>query len=337
MQDRLDADVAAFKREGVVRALRTANVETDVEPTLTVPPHDRRRVKLAYQRTKKSALIGFYGAGTHTIVPVPECKVARPEILASLPKLCDLLRHGAPRKRALAVTVTVSEGGLDVSVAEGKELDMTLREALGREAEVCDLARLVWNGEQIALRRPPVQRFGRVQVVPPPGAFLQASSVGETMLRDLVVEAVGETKSALDLFAGCGAFSLPLAERASVLAIEGEAAMMAALDAGWRNAEGLRAIAVETRDLFRRPLLPEELNKFEAAVFDPPRAGAQAQAAHLAQSRVPVVVGVSCMPGSFARDARVLIDGGYRLERVVPVDQFRWSSHVELVGVFRRT
>lgn len=338
MQDRTDAEVAEFKREGIVRALRAVGLTPEVEPTRTVPPSDRRRVKLAFQRTKKTALLGFYGAGSHTVIPVPECKIARPEILAAMPALSALLRFGAPRKRALAATVTISEGGLDVSVAGGKELDLPLREALGLAAEQADLARLVWNGEPVAVRRPAVQRFGKALVTPPPGAFLQASPAGEAILRDLVIEATAGAKTIVDLFSGCGAFALPLSERADVTAVEGDAEMIAALEAGWRAAapQGLHAVKGITRDLFRRPLLPDELNKFDAAVFDPPRAGAQAQAAELAASKVPTIVGISCMPASFARDAAILTKGGYRLERVVPVDQFRWSAHVEICGVFRR-
>jgi len=336
MQDRSDEDVAAWKREGIIRALRSVGIESQVDETRTVPTSDRRRVKLAFQRTKKSTLLGFYGAGTHTITPVPDCKIAHPDILAAMPKLADLLRLGAPRKRALAVTITVSDAGLDVSVADGKEADMTLRSALGEMAETLGLARLVWNDEPIAQARPPAQTFGKARVVPPAGAFLQASANGEALLRDFVLEAVGDAKTVLDLFAGCGAFALPLGETATVTAVEGDAAMIAALDAGWRQAEGLKTLTAITRDLFRRPYLPDELNKFDAIVFDPPRVGAKAQAEHIAQSGVPTVVGVSCMPSSFARDAATLVEGGYTLERVLPVDQFRWSAHVEMAGVFRR-
>jgi len=314
MQDRSDAYVAAWKREGIIRALRSVGIDTDIAAIKTVPASDRRRVKLAYQRTKKTSVLGFYGEGSHTVVPVPDCKVARPEILA----------------------VTVSEAGLDVSVAEGKELDLPLRETLGQTAGEMGLARLVWNNEPVAQAQPPVQRFGSAWVVPPPGAFLQASAAGEAMLRDAVIEAIGDAKTVIDLFAGCGAFSLPLAEHATITAVEGEAAMITALDTGWRQTEGLHTLTSLTRDLFRRPMLADELNKFDAIVFDPPRAGAKAQAEHIAQSTVPTVVGVSCMPSSFARDAATLIEGGYRLESVLPVDQFRWTKHVEMVGVFRR-
>jgi len=322
LQDQSDAEVAAFKREGVVRALRAAGLDdVPVAETRTVPPNDRRRVKLAFTRTKKTTVLGFHAKGTHTVVPVPDCQIARPEILAAMPVLADLLRPGAPRKRALAVTVTVSEGGLDVAVEDGKELDLPLREGLGRAAAEAGLA----------------QRFGRAGVVPPPGAFLQASATGESILRAFVLAGVAEARTVADLFSGCGAFSLPLAEKAAVTAVESEAAMIDALDAGWRGTEGLHQVDAVTRDLFRRPLLPDELNRFDAVVFDPPRAGARSQVEHIATSDVPVVIGVSCMPSTFARDAAVLVQGGYRLEQVMPVDQFRWSSHVEMAGIFRRS
>ena len=336
LQDRSDAYVATWKREGVIRALRSVGIETQVSETQTVPMSDRRRMKLGYQRTKKTQLLGLYGAGSHTIIPIPDCKVARHEILDAMPALTELLRIGAPRKRALAATVTASEGGLDVAVTDGKELDLPLREALGLAAEAAGLARLVWNNEPVAQLRPPVQRFGSAWVVPPPGAFLQASANGEAMLRDFTLQAIGQAKTVVDLFSGCGAFSLPMAETTTVTAVEGDAAMIAALDAGWRQADGLRTVTSVTRDLFRRPLLAAELNKHEAIVFDPPRVGARAQADEIALSDVPVVVGVSCMPSSFARDAATLVAGGYRLERVMPVDQFRWSDHVEIAGVFSR-
>jgi len=250
MQDRTDEDVAEWKREGIIRALRTVGIETQVDETRTVPASDRRRVKLAFQRTKKTTLLGFYGGGSHTIIPVPDCKIARPEILAAMPALANLLRLGAPRKRALALTVTVSDAGLDVAVADGKEADLAMRAALGQAAADMGLARLVWNDEPVAQARPPAQQFGKARVVPPPGAFLQASANGEALLREFVLEHTSD---------------LPLAETAMVTAVEGDANMIAALDAGWRQAEGLKTVTAITRDLFRRPYLPDELNIRPAA------------------------------------------------------------------------
>jgi 23S rRNA (uracil1939-C5)-methyltransferase len=174
-------------------------------------------------------------------------------------------------------------------------------------------------------------------VVPPPGAFLQATTEGEAALLAAVREIVGAAKRVADLFAGCGTFALPLAETAEVHAVEGEKAMTAALDKGWREAQGLKRVTSEARDLFRRPLMPDELSRFDAVVIDPPRAGAEAQIAELAQAAVPVIAHVSCNPVSFARDARTLVDAGYRLDWVQVVDQFRWSVHTELVAQFSRT
>jgi 23S rRNA (uracil1939-C5)-methyltransferase len=214
---------------------------------------------------------------------------------------------------------------------------MTLRLDLARLAETYGLARLTWEGEVIALRTAPVQRFGRAIVTPPPGAFLQATAEGERVLLRAVALALGGGVARIaDLFAGVGTFALPLAERAEVHAVEGDIAMAAALEKGWRMAEGLKRLTVETRDLFRRPLDETELGRFDAVVIDPPRAGAEAQTATLAASTVPLIAAVSCNPVTFARDARVLVAGGYTLDWVQVVDQFRWSSHVELVARFSK-
>jgi 23S rRNA (uracil1939-C5)-methyltransferase len=224
---------------------------------------------------------------------------------------------------------------LDIAVSGGRALDGAFEAQLGQEAQRLNVARLTWEGEVIASVQPAVQRFGGAAVVPPPGAFLQATREGEAALLSAVQEIVGEARRVVDLFAGCGTFSLPLAQHAEVHALEGEAAMMAALDRGWRGAQGLKKVSTETRDLFRNPVMAEDL-RYDAAVIDPPRAGAQAQTAELAASSVARIAFVSCNPVTFARDAKLLVDAGYRLDWVQVVDQFRWSSHVELVGAFLR-
>jgi 23S rRNA (uracil1939-C5)-methyltransferase len=203
-------------------------------------------------------------------------------------------------------------------------------------AESFDLARVCWDGEPVAMRRAPWLPMGKARVVPPPGAFLQATAEGEAALVAAVGQIVGDAARVLDLFAGCGTFALPLAERAQVVAVEGEAAMLAALGLAARGVPGLRPVRTVARDLFRRPLLPVELAAADAVVIDPPRAGAEAQARELAASRVARIAAVSCNPASFARDARILIAGGYRLEWVQPIDQFLWTGHVELVAAFTR-
>jgi 23S rRNA (uracil1939-C5)-methyltransferase len=232
--------------------------------------------------------------------------------------------------------VTDSEAGPDLHIDTDKPLTEELRLSLPEVAREAGLARLVWAEEIVAELEPPVQRMGRARVVPPPGAFLQATAHGEAALLDCVTGAVAGAERIVDLFAGCGTFSLPLAERAEIHAVEGEAAMLAALDRGWRGAPGLKRITTEPRDLFRRPLLPDELARFDAAVIDPPRAGAQAQVAALAASHIPVIAMVSCSPASFARDAKTLVEKGFEMGPVTVVDQFRWSPHVELATRFTR-
>ena len=331
-----DDFVAGWKADVVRTALAAQGLDAPFRPVVTSPPQSRRRATLSGRRTKKGALVGFHGRASGTIVEIPGCRLLHPHLMAALPTLAEVTALGASRKGEVGLTVTVTEGGLDLTVAEGKPLDQSLFSALAALAERADLARIVWNGEPVASRRPAAQRFGAARVVPPSGAFLQATAAGEAALVGAVREAVGAAKRIADLFAGAGTFSLPLAERAEVHAVEGEAAMLAALDAGWRQTTGLHRVTTEARDLFRRPLLPDELTRFDAVVIDPPRAGAEAQARELAGSGVQVIAAVSCNPVTFARDARILSDAGFAIDWVQVVDQFRWSPHVELAARLSR-
>lgn len=335
MQHGSDKLVADWKRDIVAVALNQHGIETDLRPTVTSPDTSRRRATFAARRTKKGAMAGFHARKSDAVIPVPDCVLVTSAVRAGLPLAEDLAVTGASRKTALAVTVTESLEGLDVAVAGGKPLDGPLRIALAALCEQYKLARLTWEDELIGMRVPPAQLMGKARVVPPPGAFLQATSHGQRVLTALVTEIVGSAKSVVDLFAGCGTFALPLSENAEVHAVEGSTDMLAALDAGWRHAPELKRVVTETRDLFRRPLLPDELARFDAAVIDPPRAGAASQIAELAAAKVPVIAHVSCNPQTFARDAETLCKAGYVLDWVQPVDQFRWSAHVELVGAFR--
>lgn len=328
-----------WKREQVAAALAARGLEIEVDPLVPAVPRSRRRATLAATRTKKGVTIGYYGRASHTIVAIAECPLVVPEIERALEGLAHLVEPGLSRKGRAALAVTATETGLDVAVSGGKEIDGPLRAELARRATAIDLARLAWNGELIAERRAPQVTLSGLRVSPPPGAFLQATAEGEAALVRLVLEAVGGAKRVADLFAGCGTFTAALARRAAVLAVEGEKPQIAALDRALRAqgpALGLKPVELLTRDLFRRPMLPSDLEKIDAVVFDPPRAGAAAQAEMLARSSVPLIVAVSCNPATFARDARLLVDGGYRLLRVTPVDQFLWSPHIELVGLFRR-
>jgi 23S rRNA (uracil1939-C5)-methyltransferase len=336
LQHASDALLAGWKTAQVAAALAQQGLEAPIRPIHVSPPGARRRVTLAARRTKKGALVGFHGRADEAIVPVADCAVADPAIVALLPALPELTLLCASRAGALRITLTASQAGVDVAVEGAKPLDGPGRLRLAAWAGAQDAARLTLDGETVAQARPPAQPMGRARVVPPPGGFLQATRDGEAALVSAVTEALAGARRAADLFAGCGAFALPLAGFAEVHAVEAERAALKALDAGWRRAEGLKAVTTEARDLFDRPLRPEELARFDAAVFDPPRAGAASQAAQLAASALRRVAAVSCNPASFARDARTLVEGGFRLLWVQPVDQFRWSPHVELAAAFVR-
>lgn len=336
MQHASDAFVADWKLGIVKGALAGQGLEAEFRPILTSPPKSRRRATLAARRTKNGALLGFHARASDMVVDVPNCQLLHPDLIATFPGLQALVKLGGSRTAEVSLTVTKSLAGADVMVVGGKALDSSLQLELARVTETYGFARLTWNGDTVALRTAPMQRFGRALVSPPPGAFLQATLEGESALLRSVALAIGSAKKIVDLFAGVGTFALPLADRAEVHAVEGEAAMMAALEKAANNTEGLKRVTVETRDLFRRPLEDDEFKGVEAVVIDPPRAGAEAQIAVLARSKVPVIASVSCNPISFARDAKVLIAGGYHLDWVQVVDQFRWSSHVELVAKFSR-
>ncbi len=337
MQHASDGFVADWKAGIVRRALDLQGIGADIAGVETSPPQSRRRAKFSGRKTKGGALVGFHARGSDQIVAVPDCRILSPALVAVLPALERLTQMAASRSAEVGLTVTHSLAGADVSVDTDRPLTRELREEIARWAEENRIARLVWAGEQVAMRAPPVQRFGRADVVPPPGAFLQATPQGEAALLARVQVITAGARRIADLFAGCGTFALPLAERAEIHAVEGEAAMLSALDRGWRQAGGLSRVTTETRDLFRRPLLPDELDRFDAIVIDPPRAGAEAQVAEIARSKVATLAMVSCNPVTFARDARTLIAGGLVPGPITVVDQFRWSPHVELVAAFTRT
>ncbi|PRX37100.1 23S rRNA (uracil1939-C5)-methyltransferase [Meinhardsimonia xiamenensis] len=337
LQHASDAFLRAWKAEVVRGALAAQGLAAPIRAVHVSLPASRRRAVLHGRRTKRGATVGFHGRASDVITAVPECRVLDPRIVAALRALAALVEAGASRRARLDIAVIASESGLDVAVTGGGVLDAARRARLAGLAMEAGLARLSWEGEPLAMARAPLVRFDGIAVEPPPGAFLQATAEGEAALRACVAAAVGEARRVADLFAGCGTFALPLARRAEVLAVEGDPALVAALEAGWRGAGGaLRPVTVVRRDLFRRPLTPPELARFEAVVIDPPRAGAEAQARALAESPVQAVAAVSCNPVTFARDARILVAGGFSLDWIEVVDQFRWSPHVELVARLSR-
>lgn len=337
LQHAADPFVAEFKQGVVRQALAQQGLEAPfLGPVVTSPPRSRRRATLSGRKTKGGALLGFHARGRDMIVAVPNCQLLHPDLMATLPALEALVVFGGSRTTEQALTVTRSLTGPDVAVTGGKPLDAMQKMELARLADQHGLARLSWEGEVVAQSAEPLVALGPARAGLPPGAFLQATEAGEAALVSLVKQALGPQKRLADLFCGLGTFSLPLAAEAEVLACEGDAALTSALDRAARATPGLRRITVETRDLFRRPLEAEELKGLTGVAIDPPRAGAEAQVERLAASAVPVIAMVSCNPVTFARDARILVAGGYRLDWVQVVDQFRWSVHVELVARFTK-
>lgn len=328
--------VAAWKQEVVANALAGQGLAADFLPLVTSPPNSRRRATLSARRTKSGVLIGFHARASDTIAEIPDCQLLRPGILAAFPGLQALVMAGGSRTTELSLQVTLTRGGPDVVVTGGKPLDANLRLDLARLVETHGFSRLTWDEETIALRDRPALTMGTATVVPPAGAFLQATAEGEAALLQAVRQALGPQKRIADLFSGVGTFTLPLAQDMEVHAVEGDAAMTKALDVAARNTPNLHRISTETRDLFRRPLEPDELLTFTGAVIDPPRAGAEAQTDRLAASKIPVIAAVSCNPVTFARDAKALVAAGYRLDWIQVVDQFRWSTHIELVARLSR-
>lgn len=331
-----------WKREQVRAALAREGIETEVEATVATPPGTRRRLALHARRGPDGrAILGFKARKSWRLVRVNACPVADPRIVAAIPALARVaeafLEHP---KSAPTLHVTWTLDGLDVDVtgverrSGGLSRDAQMRAIMA--AGEADLARLSQAGETLVMARRPRVTFGPATVPLPAGGFLQAVPQAEAAMVDRAVEAVRGARKIADLFCGVGTFTFPLAAVAPVLAADASAEGIAALKAGIGTARGLKPITAEARDLFRRPLSPHDLKGCDAVVFDPPRAGAAEQTAQIAQTKAEVVVGVSCNPTTFARDARILIDAGFRLERVTPVDQFLWSAHVELVGVFKR-
>lgn len=329
----------AWKRGIVVEALAQAGLDCEVAPLVDAHGAGRRRITLHGRFGTHDVLkVGFSATSSHDVIPIHRCPILDPALEGALEAawaLAEQLTSRMAVTKPLDIQVTATANGLDVDIRGSGPLPTPLVTVLSRVAEQHRLARLTRHGELVLQRLPPTLRIGRAEVTLPPGSFLQATVAGEEMLAVLVAERVGKAREVLDLFSGVGPFALRLAEKSRIAAYDSDAGAVAALAKAART-PGLKPIKAEPRDLFRRPLVPQELRDFDAVVFDPPRQGAQAQALKLAESKVPVVVAVSCNVATFARDARLLIDGGYKLETVVPVDQFRHTPHVELVAKFKR-
>ncbi len=339
LQHITDAAYAAFVSDRIVRALGHAGVVAEhVAPVAMSPPKSRRRASLRAVKRGGRLTMGFNAEGSHRIVDIEQCEVLAPELFALIAPLRLLLKAAIAEGQGAGVTLTASDTGIDVLLANVVAERLDQIERLTDFAAKHDLARLSVEGahgvETVAMARTPMLAMGGVPVALPPAPFLQATREGEAALVAAVRMAVGDAKRVADLFCGLGTFALPMSAQAKVMAADAAGPAVAALAASARQ-HG-RNVVTAHRDLFRRPLTATELNAFEAVVFDPPRAGAQSQTGALAASDAPVVVAVSCNPSTFTRDAETLQKGGYRLKRLWPVAQFRWSTHVELVAEFRR-
>jgi 23S rRNA (uracil1939-C5)-methyltransferase len=327
----------AWKREMVIAAFAARGIDASVAPVASVGLGARRRATFSARRTGRGVVLGFHEAKGVEIVNLQECPVTASAIVRLLPGLRRLVEPLMSRRAAGRVVVTLAANGVDVAVEDVPgDPPPDVREFLACEATALNLARLTLAGDTLYQATVPAVRFGTANVVLPARSFLQAAPVAEAEMVRLVTQAVTGAKRVVDLFSGMGTFTFPLAQSASVLAVDGDKQAIAALQNAAKRTPGLKPIDGKVRDLFREPLSARELQGFDAAVFDPPRAGAAAQAQSLVDSPINTVVAVSCNPATLARDARILIDGGFKLERVTPIDQFLFSPHVEAVAVFRR-
>jgi 23S rRNA (uracil1939-C5)-methyltransferase len=331
------ARYSAWKRDLVVATLAQAGIDCDVAPLVDAHGAGRRRITLhARMGTHEVLKVGYAASGSHDIVPIDRCPILDPHLNGAIEAAWAVAEPLIVIGKPLDIQVTATESGLDIDVRGSGPLSTALITRLSRVAEQHRLARLTRHGELILMRTPPVVAMGAAKVVLPPGSFLQATVAGEETLAALVWEHCKRGKQIADLFCGVGPFALRLAAKSRIAAFDSDAGAVTALQKAATSTPGLKPVRAEPRDLFRRPLMPQELRDYDTVVFDPPRQGAQAQATQLAASKVAVVVAVSCNVMTFARDTKILIDGGYKIEGVTPVDQFRHTPHVELVARFRR-
>jgi 23S rRNA (uracil1939-C5)-methyltransferase len=326
-----------WKRGLVVTALSQAGIEVAVASLIDAHGEGRRRVVFHARRGSHDVLqVGFSAARAHHIVPIDRCPILAKSLDGALKAAWAIAETLKPAGKPLDIQFTATDQGLDVDIRGSGVLAAPAMAALASVAQRYNFARLTRHGELIAQMRAPSLRMSAAIVTLPPGAFLQATAQGETVLSRLVMDFCTGCDRIADLFAGVGTFALRLASHARLAAFDADEPAVLALQRAAAGAAGLKPLKAERRDLFKSPLSAAELDRFDAVVFDPPRQGAQMQSREIAASRVPIVVAVSCSPGTFARDIRHLLDGGYRLLAVVPVDQFRYSAHVEIVAHLRK-
>lgn len=331
-----DSAYQEWKRSLVQDALGGRGLVFKLDPLVPCAPHTRRRTVFAVRTSERGAVLGFNRHQSHELIDITECPITVPEIVRRLDDLRELVAVLGGGMKPFKLTVTSTASGLDITASGCGAPDAGKRQALTALVIKKGFARLSFEGEIIVEPRKPVVHFGKVPVFFPPGGFLQATAGAEDAMSALVTEHLGKARKAIDLFCGSGTFALRMAEKSAVHAVENDQLAVSAIDRSVRHVQGLKPVTVERRDLFRRPFMTRELAPFSGLVFDPPRAGAEAQAIEIAKSSVPKVVAVSCNPVTLGRDLSILVKGGYKIDRVVPIDQFLWSAHVEAVALLSK-
>lgn len=319
-------------KQGLVQsALDGYGIDAKIEPLVPCAPQSRRRAVFAARKTEAKQLLGYNRHQSHEIIDIQECPVTVPEITSRLEDIRGLASLVAPGSKVFKLSVTVTESGLDIASSGCGSPDDATRLAVTRYVIEKGFARYSSEDEIIVEPKKPLLHFGKVPVHIPAGTFLQATEAAEDAMTALVESHLAKCKRTADLFSGVGTFGLRIAEKSAVHCVENNAPALAALDRGIRHVQGLKPVTVEKRDLFRRPLMVKELAPYQGVVFDPPRAGAEEQARELAKSSVAKIAAVSCNPVTLARDVSILLKGGYKINKIVPIDQFLWTSHVETV------
>lgn len=328
---------ADFKRDQILRTLNARGLEADVAETWVTPQGSRRRAALAAKKDGKNVVLGFHARKSHELVGITECPVLRPAIVATLPALRGVASGLISGKDEIGLLVTETATGLDLHITGlTKSVSALARAEAASAALRAGFARASVEGEDVLTARAPRIPAGAASLLPPPGGFLQASAEAESQMAQLVLSHLSGTKQGADLFSGCGTFALRMAEHFPVYAAESGRAAIEALQSALRAAPGLKPVEARVRDLFRNPVSAAELAKIDGLVLDPPRAGAEAQTREIAASGVQRVAYVSCDPATLARDLRILVDGGYHILRIHPIDQFLWSAHVEAVALLAK-
>ena len=326
-----------WKRRLVIDTLHHAGIDCEVGELIDAHGTGRRRMTLHARQSPQGILrVGFAAAGRHEIIAIDRCPILDPAMHGAIEAANEIAELLKPVSKPLDIQITAADNGLDVDVRGSGPLGTALLSSLSKLAEKHDLARLTRHGELVIMRKAPVVRVGKAQVTLPAGSFMQPTALGESTLAELAFARAKGAKHIADLFCGFGPFAFRLAEKFKVSAFDSDAGAVMALQNAVKLTQGLKPIKAEARDLFRRPLMPQELRDYDCVVFDPPRQGAQAQSQQLAASKIALAVSVSCNLATFARDARILIDGGFKIDSVTPVDQFRHTPHVELVARFKR-